>query len=450
MKRFVLASFVTVLSSVTATASAQVWLKDRANTSGPGIRGGDLEYHPGIAAEVGYDSNYFQRPNTTQFPNVDTVKLRITPSFSVSTLTSARKDGAPAPPPKVSFSAGAALVYSEFLTNTDKLGTAANPRNREFGVLADLALLIAPGRPIGFNIYDNFSRTVQPSLDADPTVGLDRDENRAAGELVWTKTGGLLDWRLGYANSITYFERSPANDLNNVRHEIYTRGRWRFLPRTALIYDGNLSFIRYGKNTPGTSDSTPLRTRIGVSGLITDRTALTLMAGWGASFYAKPGVGQQDFDSVIGQAEIRYFLTGAAPEAGTQAPAMSSFAIGFTRDFYNSYLGNWYERDRGYLSVNALIAQSFFLSIDTGAAYIKYSDARDRNTGAPLVNGSPNVVRIDASLFAEYRIKDWLGINATFQYLGDLTDTNLRYPVVGLVPLKFNRFQALGGIRAMF
>jgi hypothetical protein len=203
------------------------------------------------------------------------------------------------------------------------------------------------------------------------------------------------------------------------------------------------------------SDSTPLRSRLGLSGLITDRMALTLMAGWGASFYSTaPKAGSQDFDSVIGQAELRYFLTGAAPEAGTQAPAMSSFAIGFTRDFYNSYLGNWYERDRGYVSVNALIAQVFFLGIDAGAAYIKYSNAADRNTGNSLGGpASPVVTRIDATLFAEYRIKDWLGINATFQYLGDIASSSqsLTYPgLPAAVPLKFNRIQALGGVRAMF
>ena len=431
MKRYVFGFVAAAITTISASASAQVWLRDRSATQGPGIRSGDLEYHPGIGVELGYDSNYFNRSTSygAALPVVDTVRLRITPSFHVSTLTTQRSEGGPTTPPKVSFDAGAALAYSEFLTNSDKLG-----RNREFGVLGDLAIGIAPGRPWGFNILDNFVRTTQPSLVADTTFGLDRDDNRAAGELVYTKPGGLLDWRFGYAFGITYFEKSSVQSLNNIRHEIYTRGRWKFLPRTAFVYDGNLQFIKYS-NATTLSDSTPLRTRVGLSGLFTDRLAVLAMVGWGASFY-KNG---NDFDSVIGQLEFRYFLTGAAPEAGTQAPSMSSVAIGFTRDFFNSYLGNFYERDRGYVGLNALFAQRFFLGIDAGVALIRYVGA----TATPF-----NDTRFDASVFGEYRIRDWLGINATLQYLGELSDAKGQLP--GNLDLKFNRFQALGGVRAFF
>jgi hypothetical protein len=442
MKRHVFGFVAAAITTISASASAQVWLRDRANTQGPGIRSGDLEFHPGIGVEVGYDSNYFQRSTrytaADNLPVIDTVRLRVTPSFHVSTLTTQRKDGGPAIPPKVSFDAGAALVYSEFLTNADKLG-----RNREFGVLGDLVIGIAPGRPWGFNILDNFVRTTQPSLVADTTVGLDRDDNRAAGELVYTKPGGLLDWRVGYAFGITYFEKTPIQPLNNVRHEIYTRGRWKFLPRTAFVYDGSVHFIHY-TNSSALNDSTPLRTRVGLSGLFTDRFAVLAMVGWGSSFYkSQAGQPSKDFDSVIGQLEFRYFLSGAAPEAGTQAPAMSSIAAGFTRDFFNSYLGNFYERDRFYVGVNALFAQRFFLGIDAGAAIIRY-------VGIPGKEAF-NDTRLDATLFGEYRVRDWLGFNATFQYLGERSTNRIPTgtPASGF-DLQFDRFQALAGVRAMF
>ena len=45
------------------SALAQEWLKDRRYEEGAGIRTGDLELHPGIGGEVGYDSNYFLRTN---------------------------------------------------------------------------------------------------------------------------------------------------------------------------------------------------------------------------------------------------------------------------------------------------------------------------------------------------------------------------------------------------
>lgn len=477
MKRFVLAFVASsaaalVTATVSAPASAQAWLKDRAATQGAGIRSGDLEWHPGVAAEVGYDSNYFNRaPNRRSnesavnardgYPVVDTVRLRITPQIFVSTLTQVRRaDGTSGPPPKVAFSAGAAFIYSQFLMNAgegrDKLG-----RNFEYGILADLALQIAPQRPWGFNIFDNFQRTAQPSLDPLVEAGLNRIENRVAAELVHTRPGNLLDWRFGYAYGLTYFENGPTNNLpvtaqsfNNSRHELYTTGRWRFLPRTALVYNGSYWFQNYASPTPGLANSRPLRTRIGLSGLITDRFSVLALAGWGASFYqnANDPAGNRDFDSVIGQLELRWFLTGAAPEAGLAPPPLSSsVAVGFTRDFLNSYIGNYYVRNRGYISLSTMIGQRFLITADAGAAAIQYADYLDRDTGNTLVR-SFTTTRIDGTLFGEYRVKDWLGLNATYQFLGEFTGTSL--PANQNRQTRFQpayqRHQIFAGVRVFF
>lgn len=470
MKRFVLAFVASsVVATVSSNASAQAWLKDRAATQGAGIRSGDLEWHPGVAAEVGYDSNYFNRadnnrtgetaPNARNgYPVVDTVRLRITPSFHVSTLTAARRaDGTAGPPPKVAFSAGAAFIYSQFLVNAgdgrDKLG-----RTFEWGALADLALQISPQRPWGFNIFDNFQRTAQPSFDPVVEAGLNRIENRVAAELVHTRPGNLLDWRLGYAFGITYFENSPpgatvsAQNFNNYRHEFYTSGRWRFLPRTALVYNGSYWLQQYNDPTPGLANSRPLRTRIGLSGLITDRFSVLALVGWGSSFYSNAGTGNRDFDSIIGQLELRWFLTGAAPEAGLPPPPLSSsVAIGFTRDFLNSYIGNYYVRNRGYLGLSTMIAQRFLVTADVGVAGIQYADYLDRTTGRTLTT-SFSTMRADATLFGEYRVKDWLGLNATYMYLAEFSDTSLASNQNNDTRflLAYQRHQIMGGIRVFF
>src|SRR5438132_8966156 len=102
-------------SSVSSAQEPPVWLKDRRYGEGIGIRTGDLELHPGIAGEFGYDSNYFLRAPQEQ--PIDTFRLRITPSFSLSTTTAQRREaeGAPAEAPKVAFRAGIAASYSEFI-----------------------------------------------------------------------------------------------------------------------------------------------------------------------------------------------------------------------------------------------------------------------------------------------------------------------------------------------
>jgi hypothetical protein len=476
MKRFVLAlTAASALVSLSAPASAQVWLKDRATTQGPGIRSGDFELHPGIAGEIGYDSNYFNRaPNNNTgrvnggpgYPIVDTVRLRITPSFYITTLGQQRRpDGSAAPRPKATLTAGAAFIYSQFLMNAgEDTGATAPQRNKlgrdfEYGIAGDFILNIAPGQPWGLNLIDNFQRTAQPGLDPLVEAGLNRIENRAAAEIVHTRPGGLLDWRLGYAYGLTHFENGPfatnvtsAQDFNNTRHEIYTSGRWRFLPRTALVYNGSYWIQQYRNESPGLASSRPLRTRIGLSGLVTDRFAVLALVGWGSSFYSNSGTGNRDFDSVIGQLEFRYFLSGSAPEAGTpNTTATSSVALGVTRDFINSYIGNYQARNRAYFGLSTMIGQRFLLTADAGAAVIQYSDVLDRGTGQTLVTAF-STLRADATLFAEYRVKDWLGFNATYQFLGEFSDQRLPANVFRTVTysMGFQRHQAFVGVRAFF
>src|SRR5436190_14311003 len=55
------AAFAGAVCASESTASAQGWLADRRYTEGTGIRAGDLELHPGIGGEIGYDSNWFLR-----------------------------------------------------------------------------------------------------------------------------------------------------------------------------------------------------------------------------------------------------------------------------------------------------------------------------------------------------------------------------------------------------
>lgn len=101
-----------------ALAQDQVWLRDRRYTEGIGYRVGDFELHPGAAAEFGFDSNYLHRPpGDDTAPALPALRLRLTPSFSVSTLSQQRREeatGGPGARPSVEFRGGAALTYNEF------------------------------------------------------------------------------------------------------------------------------------------------------------------------------------------------------------------------------------------------------------------------------------------------------------------------------------------------
>ena len=80
-----------LLGAISLEAHAQQpWLADRAYGEGIGIRVGNLELHPGIAGEVGYDSNYFLRAPGEQGGVLSAYVLRVTPSITMATLGAQR------------------------------------------------------------------------------------------------------------------------------------------------------------------------------------------------------------------------------------------------------------------------------------------------------------------------------------------------------------------------
>jgi hypothetical protein len=434
------------LGLLTASASAfaqdQVWLQDRRYTEGMGYRVGDLELHPGVAGEFGYDSNYFLRA-PSEHPE-DSLRFRLTPSLSLSTLSQQRRagDAAGAEPPKVNFRAGASATYNEFIA-TQSQNSDDMSRQRNVGGMANAQLTILPNRPWGGDIYGNLLRMVQPSNN--PDSNYDRLEGRAGVGLTWQPGGGMFDWRLGYEYGITAFEQDAFKQFDNAQNQVNTRGRWRFLPRTALMYDASLGFVRYTNGNALLHDSDPVRARIGLNGLVSPSFALLAMAGWGSSFYQ--GGNAQQFDSALAQVELKWFITpNPSNDPAAATLALSSLAIGYTRDFFNSYLGDYYTRDRGYLNLTHFFAGRFLIVAEGGVAALEYPTLFFPGGG---VRSAPfNDIRIDGTLFGEYRVADSFGINVTGRYTSELSNKKLLVDNAGNVDdLSYKRFEAYLGAR---
>ncbi len=461
---FLAAVMVVGTSTLLAAAQEQPWLQDRRYGEGMGIRAGDLELHPGIAAEGGYDSNYFQRAGEEDV--IRTVRLRVTPSFSVSTLGPQRRelDGMGAQPPKVNFRAAASGSYNELIATESQYRQQASDQ-RTFSGRVGFNLDILPMRPWGGDLMADFQRTVEPSNGPDTDFAFDRDTVRFGAGIIWRPGGGLFDWRLGYELRYNHFEDSVYQDLDNVHHYLKTKGRWRFLPRSALVYDAEFGFINYLSDANVTlNDSRPVRTKIGFNGLITNHFALLAMAGWGASFYSNTESPTQDFDSVIAHGQFKWFILPQPrlPEDGATV-GLSSVAVGYTRNFTDSYLTDYYQRDRAYLNFSYFFAGTFLVSVEGGWSHITYPQSY-------FASGADRKVafgeeRLDAQLFAEYRLSDTFGINTTFRYNANLEKADgdpqtsqdneilILDPTTGGAPgndvdnLAFTRFQAFLGVR---
>src|SRR4051812_38764401 len=129
--------------STAAIAQEQIWLKDRRYTEGVGVRAGDLEIHPGLAGEFGYDSNYFLTSDKDTPKPIPSLRLRITPSLSLSTLSRQRREtDEGGEPPKVTFRAGVAATYNEFIATSGN--QEALTKQRSVGGSGSLQLAILP------------------------------------------------------------------------------------------------------------------------------------------------------------------------------------------------------------------------------------------------------------------------------------------------------------------
>jgi hypothetical protein len=453
---------------VTGGSDAPQWLKDRRYNEGIGVRTGDLELHPGVAGEVGYDSNYFLRsdksgPNIVNgapaAPVVPSAAFRITPSLYLSTIGPQRREGDfVAQPPSVAFRAGVNGTYREFLgLSGDSTLNNEISKQRNLGIGSDARLDILPSRPFGADLFANYARVVMPNVESgDPNLAFTRDDIGLGGEFVVQPGSGTLDWRFGYRFGDTIFETTSGKPYDNMTHEGFTRGRWRFRPRTALIYDASFRFISYVNADQafalGLVSSTPVRARIGLNGLVTDRFAAMALVGWGASFYDQKISAQPQYDSVIGQAELKWFLA-ASPGVAAAADvslALSSISLGYTRDFMNSYLGNYYGSDRGYLKFSYFFAGRALVTLEGGAGAVEYpnmyfGDAAHTQRAAAFTD-----IRADATLFGEYRFTNTFGLNTTLRYTANFSSTQVRDalpPATGVLDMSWNRFEAYLGAR---
>jgi len=422
------------------TASAQAWVSNPDFSEGIGIRAGNLELHPSFGAEAGYDSN-FTRASKAEGP-VGVYKLRATPSLSLSTLNAKRLGGAQG---DVAFSASAYLSYFELIPADSANADVSKRRNAAVG--ADARLNVFPQRKVGFDLLGSYVRAIDAEGNSNDLAGqgFNRDTVRGGAGATWRPGGGLFEWRLGYQATANFFENSTYSSLANVQHTIDTRGRWRFLPRTALLWDSSYSFIRYTHGTTQQTSGDAVSTKVGIHGLVTYHLALLGMVGWGASFYEQSGqsIAPRQYDSLVANAEARWFIQ-ARPnlEAAGLSSGISSVALGYARTFANSYYGSFYQQDRGYLDFSMFILGAVAGGIQFGVSRVAFPDVNPPPPGAAQPAFSQT--RIDGRVFGEYRFTDTLAMNATFMF------EQVNSPAVNNEDLKYSRWQTYLGVRVFW
>lgn len=435
-------AFVVLASA--GSAHAQEWLSDRERAEGPGFRVGNLELHPGLAAEGGYDSNVFLENSNRKGSGI----LRLTGHLLLSTLGAERKEEGeakqtPETTQMLQFRGGLDVEYYHYFISNLNDNVAGN---------LSMNMLVNPKGPFTFGLREVFGRTIRPFTDSGAgTISYGRNQNSARLDFGLRSRGGLLSERLSYGIDVDFFDQNIFRYADSYTHVIESALRWRFLPSTAILHDLHVRIQRFYKSQSTSpthlTNNVRVDTDIGLNGAFTNELSAAALVGYSAGFYKAVDV--QDFDSVNARAELRW-----KPRQNIRT------TLGYERDFHPSFVGNYYKSDKLYLKTNLLFVGALLVGADLSAAFTKSGVALSGPTGTmPLLGNQQHRkdTRISAGLFSEYRFTNWLALNATFRYIADVTNYSFQqvFDAMGnpLIPDPsgaYHRFEIWGGLRVFY
>jgi hypothetical protein len=315
------------ISLESMSAGAGRSLSTRGIASGLKL-GDEAILHAGVFADIGYDSNVFYGDTGQQTSAV----LHVTPRLE---LTNAERDGSV--PGGAYYDLSAALDRVQYLSSNDDITKqdAWNPTiagNAEF----------SSGQALSLSLTDTFSRYQQaPYLASGEPITT--NDNMASASLNFAPGGGRLRVMLRYTNLINKYQGAydVGSDMGN---EGVLDVGWRWLPRTTLYAQVAQGAITYF-NANAQPGSYPLRTLLGLRGLLTEKLAVNVAAGYSNAFYTR-GPNPSGLGNVGVLAEVNYTMS-----------LLSRAGLGYHHDFVNSpFVGGYYNMDAIYGAFQQMVA----------------------------------------------------------------------------------------------
>ena len=444
--RFSILFFLIIIlfTLIPGLSGAQLWLKDRENKEGPGIKlGNSLVLHLGLGAEGGYDSNVFYENEP-----IRAARLRITPYVDIATRSRQRLEiidastGDPALP-KALFRFGLAAFYDRYFSSEKDAVRRFNRKTNPFGVDSHLNFTVYPERKVSVIGGVTYIKTLEPyetSSDAQnkhhvvPMIGLKIQPG-----------GGTLTIEPKYRLDLLVFDdKSIDQDFNRFSHEAWLSTNWKIFPQTALI--SNVIFrptVYFGDHSYNV-DSYPIRSWFGAQGLLLDRLGFRALIGYGVGFYEK----YSDFEGFIGDGAIMFYMAKSAKTT-----------LGIKRDFVDSFYANYYVMTGGYAKYQRIFLGRLLLLLEGSIykrTYAYYPGIKNERNGRQTIANTEERedIWIDFKLVSELRASDWLSFHASLRYMQNITDFSSTITGGGLPDQTsdsaFNRVEIFLGARGHY
>jgi hypothetical protein len=465
-----------ILASVTALSlgavgSAQAQPADDSNAAGHlagpqqdiGVRLSESSVlHVGVTAEGGYDTNVFY----SDANQVQSALIRVIPRLLI---TNAARDGGETHVETV-YELGVSLLYREYV-NSDPNVRA----QRGFNPNVHGSVALGGAGAFKLSLADEFTRTEDPNYNtpgsqsagsstgpAAPTASagagvggqIIRDNNLGFVNLGVSPGGGRLTFTLRYTNTLDYYETVAYKRSSNMYHEGLLDGSWKWLPKTAIYFQGAVGLVHYlnpdymlstsatAASTSDRHDSVPIRGQLGVRGLVTPKTTVSFGAGYATSLYQ----GNSNFDRCSAAATscnpkglANLLLT---LDVGYQPSLLSRIGLGLQHGYRNSaVIGDFYDLDAAMLNVSQMVSK-LVLGAFGRYEYRRYHGFFQPTTMTELPRRDHVVV---AGAQLDYYLQKWIYAGVAYSLTLDRTNQDELGPAAG-VGLDYTKQQVFARI----
>lgn len=382
---------------------------------GPGFKffSDGLVVHPGLAAELGYDSNMLMAAQAGQAG-----VLRLRAHVDLATRPVQRLD--PDSRPFLKFRFGAAVEYRQFFSLDPRIG---NPQ--QVNAQSDADLRIKENDPLSLRLVNQFLVTNDArNLEvANTQTFAPRIYERLSLLGMYRPFGGPLEIGLSESIRLDHYVQSELSRGRSFENQLALWGSYRLLPQTLIKLEVRSSWISFYGDGAVIPNSAPLRITAGIQSLFLPWLGGSVYLGYGNSLH----YGLSDTSTLVGNlADARYSDFVGGLEARLLLLANMKLRLGWARDFFDSIYATYLRDDRIYLAYE----HNPWRSLELAASFETYL-----RVYGPLVppatlyyraykNGAQSRADVLFALNVEarYRPLSWLSAGISYSLLADKTD----------------------------
>ena len=393
-----------LLALVPATATAQepgdLSEQTEQNEDPTGIIYRGFRLSPELYLEGSYDSNVFSRDQAEG--GADGGIIIPGARFAVETLE----------PKSVDLRASTFLAGEIYLAEEEAVGAQSGV---EAGL--DLSAHFSPKSTFSVQPSVSYQRSNNPQYSFSEESYNEDLFDLGLDVFIQPYEGKIFSQKIGY--DFNYHLLEEIEDLNRQVHRLRSKTRWNFLFQTALLLNVDWSVNLYDQSARSVQtregqrigfeltnvDSSPLRVNAGLSTLLWNRVYLSLLAGYGYTFYDSGANSHEPLITAV---------------LGYQWSKNSKLDFTYTKNFSDSSFGNFYSFHRFALS----FSKTFFSRFTTHLT--ARVDARDYAPVEQLSARSDVVLDSEAGI--EYRFIKGFHAGIRYQLMANFTNFALAFP----------------------